>query len=178
MFPRFSVFDEMSNLFRNVDNLFRRSLEDARLPLRSEQRVLPAWTEGSQALTATTAPWAPVLQPAVECFARDKQIVVRAELPGVDPNAVEASVTGNQLMIRGEKHAEHQVDENDYFFQEVGYGKFERSFTLPAGVNTEGVKATHRNGVLEIVLPAEGMTAAKKVPIEIAGPERKSIKAA
>lgn len=179
MWTRRSVFDEMSNLFRDFDTLFTRVGEGSRmLPASAaRRRELAAGTGETEKPTA----WMSTLFPTVECFTRDNQMVLRAEMPGVDPNEVELSVQGDRLTIKGEKKTEHKVEEADYFFQEVDYGKFERSFALPEGTPTDKVKATFRNGVLEVTVPAASLPTAKKVPIEIGpgtGPEKKPVKAA
>ena len=178
MWTRRSVFDEMSTFFRDFDTLFHRMAEGNRLLPTTvpRRRELPA-TPGE---TPTTT-WMTTLYPSVECFTRGNELVFRAEMPGVDPKEVELVVQGDRLTIKGEKKTEHKVEEADYFFQEVDYGKFERSFALPEGTPTDKVKATFRNGVLEVTVPAASLPTAKKVPIEIGpgtGPEKKPVKAA
>lgn len=176
MWTRRSVFDDMSNFFRDFDALFSRMAEGNRLlpSTFARRREIPA-------ATSDTSPWMTTLFPTVECFTRNDQLVLRAELPGVDPKEVELVVQGDRLTIKGEKKIEHKVEEADYFFQEVDYGKFERSFALPEGTPPDKVKATFRHGVLEVTVPAASLPAAKKVPIEIGpgtGPEKKPVKAA
>lgn len=117
--------------------------------------------------------------PAVECFTRKNEMVFRAEMPGVDPSDVELTVQGDRLTVRGETKTQHKVEEADYFFREVDYGRFERTFELPEGVTAEEVKASFKNGVLEVTVPAKSLPAATKVPIEITpGPKKKTVKAA
>lgn len=116
--------------------------------------------------------------PAVECFTRDKELVLRAELPGVDPKDVEVDVAGDQLTIRGEKKHSRQMEEGSVWFREVAHGRFERTFTLPEGVKADQIKASHSNGVLEVTIPAESVRATRQVPIEAAESDRKAIKAA
>ena len=166
---RYSPFDEMFDMFRDFDTLFRRTM--------GEFRELPADVTGVRRLLPAS-PRSAQYYPAVECFIKDKQLVLKAELPGVDPKDVEVSVAGNQLVLKGEKRQDHTVEEKDLFLREIARGRFERSFTLPDGVRKEQVKATFTNGVLEVCLPAEGMEMAKKVPIEIAETGKKGVKAA
>ena len=75
-------------------------------------------------------------------------------------------MVGNQLTIEGERKREEKKEEKDYFYQEVAYGKFSRSLTLPEGVDADKVKATFKNGVLEITMTAPKQTATKKIHIE------------
>lgn len=127
--------------------------------------------------------WMPALWPSEETFPsidylrKDDTLVVRAELPGIDPKDVDITVTGNQLRIRGERRAEKTIKEEDYFMHEIGCGAFERVVTLPEGVNTEKVHASYRNGVLEVTMPAGGVPKAKRVAIE-AEKEPKQVKPA
>jgi HSP20 family protein len=99
----------------------------------------------------------------VEDYIEDSTYVVRAELPGVDPDQdVEIDVTGDTLTIKGERREE----KNDKRHHEMHYGSFYRSLTLPQGVKAEEVTATYTDGVLEIRVPtgthADG---AHRVPI-------------
>jgi HSP20 family protein len=84
----------------------------------------------------------------------------------VDPKEVSVSVVGNQLTIEGERKREEKKEEKDYFYRELAYGKFSRSMTVPEGVDPDKVKATFKNGVLEVTLPAPQQLAAKKIQIE------------
>jgi HSP20 family protein len=114
----------------------------------------------------TPARWGATL-PAVESFVRNGELVVRADLPGIDPKKVELSVEGNRLFIRGEREEKEERKEKDCFHREVRYGRFERALDLPAGVDTESIKATYREGVLEITMTAPKEMVAKKVPITV-----------
>ena len=115
--------------------------------------------------------------PAIEYARKGDNLVVHAELPGIDPKDVEINVVGNHLTIKGERKMDKEVKEEDYYMREIGYGTFERTITLPEGVNTEKVKATYNKGLLEITMPAEVAVKGKKVPIEHVE-ETKKLKAA
>jgi HSP20 family protein len=110
-----------------------------------------------------TEGWAP----AIESKADNGNLIIKADLPGVDPKEVSISVLGNQLTIEGERKHEEKKEEKDYFYQEVSYGKFSRTVPLPEGVEADKVKANYKNGVLEITLPAPKQLASKKVQIEV-----------
>ncbi|HET9480537.1 MAG TPA: Hsp20/alpha crystallin family protein [Candidatus Polarisedimenticolia bacterium] len=189
MYRRTSSFDDMFDLLRNFDSLFRRALEEFR-PLSGEMtgRALPpAIAAGDQVLpagseTGLLPSWGAgrtlSFFPAVESFSRDKDLVLRVELPGVSPTDVEVSLTGNQLTIRGEKKAHRETEEGGVHLQETAHGRFARTFSLPEGIKADQVKASCTNGVLEILLPSEAQQTARKVPIEVGDAGRKSIKAA
>ena len=78
------------------------------------------------------------------------------------------SVLGNVLMIKGERKEEQEVKKENYFRREVSYGAFERRVTLPEGAQTDKIKATFKNGVVEVMMPIAKEATAKKVPIEAA----------
>lgn len=104
--------------------------------------------------------------PAIESHMSNGEIVIKADLPGIDPKEVSISVTGNQLKIEGERKQEEKKEDKDYLYQEVSYGKFSRTMTLPDGVDAEQVKANYKDGVLHITMPAPKQMTSKKVEIE------------
>jgi HSP20 family protein len=103
---------------------------------------------------------------AIESHADKDNLIVKVDLPGVEPTEVLISVVGNQLRIEGERKHEEKKEEKDYFYRELAYGKFSRSLALPEGVDADKVKATFKNGVLEITMTAPKQTATKKIHIE------------
>jgi HSP20 family protein len=105
--------------------------------------------------------------PRVESFVQDGNVVVRADLPGMDPKDVEVTVLGNVLMIKGERKEKKEVKKEDYIRREVSYGSFERRMTLPEGATADKIKAQFKNGVVEITIPVGKPLGAKKVPVEI-----------
>ncbi len=111
--------------------------------------------------------------PPIESFIDNDKLVIRADLPGIDPKDVEVNVTGDTLILRGKR--EHQREEKDRsnFYREVSYGSFERAMTLPEGIKAEDVKASYKNGVLELRMPVPKEAAARKVPVEIENGSRK-----
>ncbi len=107
-----------------------------------------------------------VFAPVVDVYETDKELVVKAELPGVKKEHVEVSIRDNALHIRGEKKEEKEEKTEAYHRVERVYGRFERVLPLPADVKVEEAKAEFKDGVLEIRIPkAEG---AKEKKIEIA----------
>lgn len=133
------------------------------------RRSLPA-SASDQALTTgrdrfPSFQWEGIY-PAIDCFTRDDKLVMRAELPGVNPDDVEVNLTGNRLTIRGEKKAESKTEKEHVLIREISHGRFERSFSLPEGIRPEDIKADFSNGVLELSMPAEKVQASRKIPIE------------
>jgi HSP20 family protein len=140
-------FRELSTLRSEIDDLFARFF-------REEEHWL-------------TRPWESPFLPAIESYVRDGTLVVRADLPGIDPKDVELSVEGDRLTIKGERRAAHEDKELGRMYREVGYGRFERTVTLPSGVDPDSVKAEYHDGVLEITMKAPKGLVAKKVPITV-----------
>ncbi len=104
--------------------------------------------------------------PAVESYVKDGDLVVRADVPGLDLKDIAVTVLGNVLSIKGERKSEHEVKKEDYLHREVSYGAFERRMSLPEGAAIDKIKANFRNGVIEISIPLAKEAVAKNVPIE------------
>jgi HSP20 family protein len=93
--------------------------------------------------------WAPV----VDIFEKNGNLIVHAELPGMEKKDIKVTVEGDILTIRGERRMEEEVKEKDYYFCERTFGTFSRSLTLPVAVDKNKVKASYKDGVLIIELP-------------------------
>jgi HSP20 family protein len=119
-----------------------------------------------------------VWAPAVDVFSRGEDLVVQAELPGVDPDRdIEISLQDGMLTIRGERRHEDRVEKDDYYRFESTYGSFQRSIPLPQGVREDDIRANYENGILEVVVPkARELAEAKKIPVEV-GDRRKALTA-
>ncbi len=91
--------------------------------------------------------------PSVDVIDRDAELVVRAELPGVDKKDLDVSLADQVLTIRGHTLHEEQEEKGEYHRTEIRRGEFSRSMTLPAAVDDTKVKATFNDGVLELILP-------------------------
>jgi HSP20 family protein len=105
--------------------------------------------------------------PAVDIYEHDGNIVLKAELPGVDPKDVDVRVENNVLTLRGERKLESEVKREDYHRVERAYGKFTRSFTLPSVVDTEKIKADYKDGVLQVSLPQRDEAKPKQISIAV-----------
>ncbi|MDO3378296.1 Hsp20/alpha crystallin family protein [Geoalkalibacter halelectricus] len=93
------------------------------------------------------------LFPAVDVAETDKEVLVTAELPGLDEKDIDVSLSGGYLSIRGEKKAEKENKEEQYYRKESYYGSFQRTIPLPAEVVEDQVEATYKKGMLKVKLP-------------------------
>jgi HSP20 family protein len=107
--------------------------------------------------------------PATDVSETPDQLILRLEVPGLSRDDIKLSIERNTLTVRGEKRQETTTENESFYRSERSYGSFERSFALPAHVDTDKVKASMENGVLTIRLPRR--EEAKARPIEIEGIE-------
>ena len=108
--------------------------------------------------------------PAVEAFERDNNLVVRADLPGLNKDDVKVEMTDDGLVIQGERKRESEEKGEGWYRSERSYGQFYRLIPLPEGVNAEQAKASFDNGVLEVSAPIpESHRRRRSIPIEIGG---------
>lgn len=105
-------------------------------------------------------------QLTVDVYQTPSDIVVESTVAGVKPENIDIDVTNESVTIRGERHHEHQIDENDYFYQECFWGKFSRSVILPQEVDPDGAHSTLKNGVLTIHLPKVHRNKSKKLTVK------------
>jgi len=105
-------------------------------------------------------------EPALDVYQTDKNVVVKASLPGIKPEEVDISVTGDVLTIKGEHKEEEEEKKADYFRRERRYGAFHRSMALPVSVKAEKAEATFENGVLTITLPKTEEVKPKQIKVK------------
>jgi HSP20 family protein len=105
--------------------------------------------------------------PSVDIRENDKEIVVEAELPGMEEKDVQLSLRDGILSIKGEKRSEREEKKDDYHLTERSYGSFQRSFRVPDSVDEEKISAGLEKGVLRVTLPKkpEAVKAEKTIPI-------------
>ena len=108
--------------------------------------------------------------PLLDAFHRDNALVVRVELPGINPNDVQLELTDNVLVIRGERQHEGHVEEGSWVRRERSYGAFERQIVLPDGTDPETITANFDLGVLEVTIPHPKAVEPKKVQIQVGAP--------
>jgi HSP20 family protein len=142
-----NLFDELTSLHREMDNLFDRTLGSTtgQFPVaRGTFRGL-----GNEA----------------EVYMKDNQVIYRLSIPGVDPRDVDLSITGNQVNIKAERKAPNVLKEG-WISSSFYYGTFEHSFTLPEGLETDKINATFTNGLLEISIPAAKAILPRKIEVK------------
>jgi HSP20 family protein len=110
-------------------------------------------------------------RPAIESGVEEGKFIVRTDLPGVDPKNVDIKVVGNVLTIKGSREEKRETKKADFFRREISYGSFERSVSLPEGIKAEDLKATYRDGVLELSAPVPKEAVPKEVKIQVEGPK-------
>jgi len=140
---------------KNVERFFEDMFEE---PFSlSNWRGLPSLKKMREFMT---------FSPAVDMYDKEKEIVVKAEVPGMDKKDINISVSDNTLTIKGEMKKEEETKEEDYYYAERSYGSFSRRLELPAKVQESKIKANFKDGILEIHLPKAPEAKAKEIKIE------------
>jgi HSP20 family protein len=107
------------------------------------------------------------LMSPVDIYEEKEDIVVKAELPGMTKDDIEVDISDSHLTLKGEKKKEEKIEEEDYFACERAYGAFHRSVELPRDVQADKVKASFKNGILEIRLPKTEEAKTKQIKVKI-----------
>jgi HSP20 family protein len=126
------------------------------------RRVRPWWPERWSRTNELD-----VSAPAVDVFEEKDDIVVKAEIPGMDKDNIEVNLADHTLTIKGEKKKEEEVKEENYYRSERSYGSFFRTLELPKDVHADKVKATFKNGVLEVRMPKTEEAKAKEIRVKV-----------
>ena len=137
--------------FRGVTTLqdqFNRLFNDV-FESKGEETSLSAWA------------------PAVDIYETQHELVVKADLPDVDPKDLDIRVENNLLIIRGERKFEKKVNDENYLRVERSYGSFARSFTLANTVNPDAIKAEYQSGVLTLSIPKREEAKPKQIKVNI-----------
>ena len=143
---RWEPFRDLVTAQRDFDRLFRGAFS-----------AQPGETELS------TRSWAP----PVDIYETEEAIVLKAELPGVDPKDVEVRVEDNTLFLKVERKFEKEVKEQNYHRVERSYGSFARSFSLPNSISTDQVKAEFKDGLLTLTMPKREEAKPKTIKIDV-----------
>jgi HSP20 family protein len=141
---RWVPFRGVSTLQEQINRLFPDSFQP-----NTEESSLSAWA------------------PAVDIYETEHELVVKADLPDVDPKNLDIRVETNILTIRGERKFEKKVNEENYLRVERAYGSFARSFTLSNTVNAEAIKADYLDGVLTLTLPKREEAKPKQIKVNV-----------
>jgi HSP20 family protein len=110
---------------------------------------------------------AEITAPAVDLYEEKNDIVVKAELPGIDKDGIEVNLTNHHLTIKGEKKKAEEIKEENYYRSECSYGSFLRTIELPTDVQSDKVKASFKNGILEVRLPKTEEAKAKEIQVKV-----------
>lgn len=113
------------------------------------------------------SPAARAWAPRVDVFERDKDLVVRIDVAGIDPADIDITIEGRTLTVSGSRTVDDSVEEHGYHRREILTGEFKRTLVLPGGVDAEAIKANADRGMLEIVVPLKPEVLPRKVEIEI-----------
>jgi len=134
---RWEPMGELESMRRAMDRMFDQMLGGGSL----SRMGLPSLDVGKGFL------------PSVEVYATDDEVVVKAELPGLDAKDVNVEILEDQIVLTGELKKEEEIKEDNYYRTERQYGHFERAIPLPNRVRDADAKATFKNGVLTIRAP-------------------------
>jgi len=110
---------------------------------------------------AATTTWSP----SVDIFETEGEIIVKAELPGIDRKDILLNLEKNVLTLKGERKFEKETKEENYHRIERAYGGFSRAFSIPATVDEEKIRADYKDGVLKIALPKKEQVKPKQIKI-------------
>lgn len=105
-------------------------------------------------------------KPAVDILEKDGNLILRAEVPGMEQKDIDLKIEGNVLTLRGERRLESEQDRDNYHRIESFYGSFTRSFTLPDSVDREQIRADYNNGILTITVPQKPEVKARAIPVK------------
>ena len=108
----------------------------------------------------------PVAFPPIEAFLDGSDYVIRLDLPGIDPNEIEITVTEDVVTVRGAREHHDKQEPRDFIHCEVAHGGFERSVVIPRAIRTEDIRASYKHGVVELRMPAPKESRKRKVPVQ------------
>ena len=143
---RWEPFRDLMTTQREFDRLFREAFS----PVLGEGEV-------------STRTWAP----AVDIYENGDNLVLKAEVPGINPDDVEIRVEDNTLYLKGERKFEKEVKEQNYHRVERSYGTFTRTFSLPNSIDADKVTANYKDGVLTLTMPKKEEAKPKTIKINV-----------
>lgn len=141
---RWDPFDDLASLRESMDKLFEE------FTTRRPREVAPA-----------------VWPPAVDVYETPNDVVVRVELPGIDPKDVDIQVTQDALTIKGQYKSEQEEKGRNYYTRELRSGSFVRTLALPGDIQSDQAKASYRNGIFEIRVPKGERVKPKSVKVDV-----------
>lgn len=146
---KWDPFDEIISLQDKIERVFEDSLRAMGGIKRREEMAKPIWA------------------PLVDIYETPDSVVVKAELPGIKPEEVDVQLSGDVLTIKGERKQEKEEKGKHFHRIERAYGSFQRSFTIGVPVKEKEIKATYKDGLLEITLPKAEEVKPKQIKIKV-----------
>jgi len=147
------IFDEMDRMF---DTMFHHGWHGGWL--RPFREVWPQWAKLDETFDVGT--------PRVDVIDRDKEMLVRAEVPGVDKKDLHLDLTERHLCIKGERRREETKEEGELVRSEIARGTFSRTILLPEDLDFDKAKADFKDGILEIHLPKTHKTERRHIKVD------------
>ncbi len=148
---KLSPMKELDEMKRDMERLFDEVFDPA------HRRPRRWWPKPSETM---------LVAPNIDMYDRKGEIVIKAELPGIEKENIDLSITKDTVVLKGEIKKEEETKEENYYLCERVSGKFTRTIDIPAEVDAEKVRATFKNGVLEIVLPKKEQVKPTEIKIE------------
>ncbi len=142
--PRSRPFNELEELEHRMEDFFGRSMMPG---FRRVPQVEEDW------------------MPALDVYEKDDRFIVKAELPGMKMDDIDISVADGNLVIKGEKKTEEEVQDDDYYRCERTYGNFFRSIALPSNIDADKIEANYEDGILEISAAKSEESKPKKIQV-------------
>ena len=134
---RYEPLREMTNFSRAMDRVFDRFMDESLFDMPT------LWQRGNGQANGL----------ALDVVEQDDKFVVKASVPGINPEEIEVTFTDGLLTIKGETKEDHEVKEENYHLRERHYGSFMRRIALPTNIDAEKIDAANENGVLTLTLP-------------------------
>lgn len=144
---RWDPFKDLIHIQERMNRMFEDSLVRSR---------------GDEDPGSESASWTP----AVDIYETPDRVVLLADLPGVLQEGLDVRVEGNTLIMSGRRKLEAEVAEENFHRMERGYGSFKRTFTLPATIRQDGIRAQHNDGVLKVTLPKSESSRPLRIQVE------------
>ncbi|MCG8350378.1 MAG: Hsp20/alpha crystallin family protein [Chloroflexales bacterium] len=145
MLEHFDPVREVVSLRDRINRLFDETFTWPR------GEIFPAFREG----------------PAIDMYETEDTVKIKMPLPGVKPEEVEVTVTGNKLMVKGERYSEEEVKEEKFYRHELYYGSFARSITLPEIADAAKAEASFENGILTLNFPKIAEVQPKRIEVKL-----------
>jgi len=144
---KWDPFRDMISLRDRMDRLFEESL--TRIKGADEEMAHSTWS------------------PAVDIYETAENMIIKAEIPGVEKDDISVEVKNGSLYLKGERKLSKEVKEDNYHRMERSYGSFSRVFALPTSVDQDKIKASFKNGVLEISIPKSEEAKPKQINVDM-----------